>query len=225
MRCGRSFQSFGASFAVLPVGPLAAAGMVLSVVRDRGRPVLLALSAVGSFILLMALTHWETRYFFLLLACYSGFAAFAIFEIARWVGRVRESGLAMGAVVAVVTLWILIPSIPNAVRSVRVTLSRQPVELLPAARHLNSVARPDATVMSLRAQIAYLSRRQWRDMPGANSVDELKTLLSANPPDYLVYERWARRLAKPLAPLGTRLSWWSTPSVWSGAEGGPEPAA
>src|SRR5437867_9919050 len=117
MRCGRSFQSFGASFAVLPVGPLAAAGMVLSVVRDRGRPVLLALSAVGSFILLMALTHWETRYFFLLLACYSGFAAFAIFEIARWVGRVRESGLAMGAVVAVVTLWILIPSIPNAVRS------------------------------------------------------------------------------------------------------------
>ena len=197
------FQSFGASFAVLPVGPLAAAGMVLSVVRDRRRPVLLVLSGMASFILLMALTHWETRYFFLLLACYSGFAAFAIFEIARWVGRVRESGLAMGAVVAVVTLWILVPSIPNAVRSVRVTLSRQPVELLPAARHLHSVARPDATVMSLRAQIAYLSRRQWRDMPWANSVDELKTRLSANPPDYLVYDRWARRLAKPLAPLGT----------------------
>ena len=197
------FQSFGASFAVLPVGPLASAGMVLSVARHRRRPVLLVLIAVLSFLLLMSLTHWETRYFFFLLACYSGFAAFTIFEIARWVEHARNWRRGQIVVVAVFALWILIPSIPAAVRSVRVTLSRQPVELLPAARYLNSVAPPAATVMSLRAQIAYLSRRQWRDMPGASSVEELKTLLSARPPDYLVYDRWARRLAKPLAALAT----------------------
>jgi len=194
-------QSLGSSLALLPVGPLAAVGMVLGLVRRRTRPVMLVLAAWLSFLLLMSLTHWETRYFFFLLVCHAGFAAFATFEIAAWIGRVLDRPRIVPALVAIVALWILVPSIVVSWRAVRVTLERQPLELLPAARQLARVAPPGATVMSLRAQIAYLSGLKWRGQPGASSVEELRTLLGSDTPDYLVFDRWARRFAKPLMPL------------------------
>lgn len=146
-----------------------------------------------SFLLVMSLTHWEKRYFLFLLACYGGFAAFAIFEIARMIGRVLRSAMAARLMVAALALVILIPSTERSWRAVRTTLERQPIELLPAARYLDTVAAPGATVMAVRAQIAYLSRRPWREMPDAGSVDELRIILRAGPPDYLVYDvRWGR---------------------------------
>lgn len=197
-------QSLGSSLALLPVGPLAVLGIVLGLARQRTRPVLLMLVAWLSFLLFMSLTHWEPRYFFFMLVCHSGFAMYALFEIARWVGRTFGSPVAARVVVAVVFLWILIPTIVVTVWVVRVTLGRQPLELLPAARQLASVAPPGATVMSLRAQIAYLSGLKWRGMPGASSIEELKIVLSTNPPDYIVLDRWGKRFAKPLIPLMTQ---------------------
>jgi hypothetical protein len=56
--------------------------------------------------------------------------------------------------------------------------------------------------MAVRAQIAYLSRRQWRELPpGAGSVDELRAMLRERPPDYLVYDRWGRQINKKLMAL------------------------
>jgi hypothetical protein len=151
----------------------------------------------------MSLTHWDKRYFLFLLACYSGFAAVAILQIAQTIGRSLRSPTAARVVVAALALVILSPSSERAWRVVRTTLERQPIELLPAARYLDRVAPPGATVMAVRAQIAYLSHRQWRELPPAGSVDELRAILRERPPDYLVYDRWGRfrkqltALAKP----------------------------
>jgi hypothetical protein len=185
-------NSFGASLALFPVGPLAALGIALSLARHRRRAVMLVLLAALAFLLLMSLTHWERRYFLFLLACYSGFAAFALVEIGRGLAHVLRAPRAAALAVGAVMILILIPSAVRSARTVRTTLERQPVELLPAARYLDRVAPPGATVMAVRAQIAYLSRRPWRETPDAVSIDALRTLLREDPPDYLVYDRWGR---------------------------------
>jgi hypothetical protein len=183
------------------VFPPPASGVSLILARHRRRPVLLVLLAALSFLLLMSLTHWERRYFFFMLVSNSGFAAFAIVEIGRWIRRAFDSPIAARVAVAALVLWIVVPSIVLVWGAAARTLSRQPVELLPAARHLDGVAPPGATVMSVRAQMAYLSRRQWRPMPGADSLDELRELLRERPPDYLVYDRWGRRFIPQLKAL------------------------
>ena len=194
------FQTLGAGLALLPVGPLAAVGIGLSLARNGRRPLFLVLLAALSFLLVMSLTHWERRYFFFILVCYSGFAAFAIFEVARWVGRALGP-MAAQATMAVLVLWIVVPSIVTVWQAAAKTLSRQPVELLPAAEIVRREASPGATVMAVRAQMAYLSRREWRPLPGADSVEALKTLLQQDPPGYVVYDRWARKYIPELKSL------------------------
>jgi hypothetical protein len=200
-------NGFGASLALFPIGPLAALGIVLSLIWHRRRPVILVLVAALAFVLLMALTHWERRYHFFPLACYSGFAAFAVFQIGHGVRRLFDSPMAARAVVTALILVMLVPSALRARDAVRVSLIRQPIELLPAARYLDGVAPPGASVMAVRAHIAYLSRREFRDLPvGARSLDELKAYLAEHPADYLVFDRWgrfARNLTMLASPDGS----------------------
>jgi 4-amino-4-deoxy-L-arabinose transferase-like glycosyltransferase len=195
-------NSFGASLALFPVGPLAALGIVVSLARYRQRAVLIVLAGALAFFLLMSLTHWERRYFLVLLACYSGFAAFAIIRIAGAIGRAVGRPVIGSVVVATFALLIVIPSVARSWRAVRTTLARQPIELLAAARYLAGVAPSGATVMSVRAQIAYLSRHPWHELPDARSVEELGRMLDERPPDYLVYDRWGR-FRKGLTALAT----------------------
>ncbi len=185
-------NGFGASLALFPVGPLAAVGIVLSLIWHHRRPVIIVLVAALTFVLLMSLTHWERRYHFFPLACYSGFAAFAVFQIGHAVGRLLGSPMAARLVVTALVVVIVVPSGIRAWNAVLISLKRQPIELLPAARYLDSVAPPGATVMAGRAQIAYLSRRQFRELPDAGSLDELKSYLSEHPADYLVFDRWGQ---------------------------------
>jgi len=56
-------------------------------------------------------------------------------------------------------------------------------------------------VMSSRAQIAYLSGLQWREMPTADSIDAFEAVLRKDPPDFLVFDRWARRYVRPLGEV------------------------
>ena len=223
-------HTLGASLALFPVGPLAVIGIGLSLAHRRRRPVVILLSAALSFLLFMSMTHWERRYHLFLLACYAGFAGFAIVELARGAGQLmrardarrlsRASGttwlrpfsggagsmgasLAAGLVVAALALVIAVPSIARSARAVRTTLERQPVELLPAARYLARATSKGATVMAMRAQIAQLSGREWQELPSADSLDELHGALRARPPDYLVYDRWMRRLRQGLVALAT----------------------
>ena len=201
-------HTLGASLALFPVGPLAVLGISLSLVHRRQRPVLIVLVAGLSFLLFMSLTHWERRYHLFLLACYAGFAGFAITELARGAARLIRSSVAAGLVVAALVLLIAVPSITRSVRAVRTTLERQPVELLPAARYLERATSKGATVMAMRAQIAQLSGREWRELPGVDSLDQLQSALRERPPDYLVYDRWMHRLRRDWSPSPHRTGAW-----------------
>ena len=127
-------NTLGASVALFPVGPLAVLGIGLSLVYRRRRPVLVLLTGALSFLLFMSLTHWERRYHLFLLACYAGFAGFAITELARGAARLTRSSVAAGLVMAALVLVIVVPSVSRSWRAVQTTLERQPVELLPAAQ-------------------------------------------------------------------------------------------
>jgi hypothetical protein len=156
---------------------------------------------MASFLLFMSLTHWERRYHLFLLACYAGFAGYAITELARGAARLVRAPVAGAVVVAALALLIAIPSIERSARAVRTTLERQPLELLAAARYLERATAKGATVMAMRAQIAHLSGREWEELPVADSLDQLENALRKRPPDYLVYDRWMRRLRQGLVPL------------------------
>jgi 4-amino-4-deoxy-L-arabinose transferase-like glycosyltransferase len=198
---GILYRTVGAALALLPVGPLAVAGMAIALAWHRRKPVVLVLLAAITFVLLMTLTHWEKRYFLFVLVCYAGFAALAVVEIGRWIGARWSSPMAGRVAIAVLALWIIVPSAVLVRRAALKTLSRQPIELLPAAAALRREARPGATVMSPRAQIAYLSRLEWRDLPGSSSLDDLRAKLRAAPPDFISYDRWARKYAPALKAL------------------------
>ena len=214
------YRTVGAGLALLPVGPLAVAGIALALLRHRRKPVLLVLLAALAFLLLMTLTHWEKRYFFFILVCYAGFAALAIVEIAGWIDARFHAPRAARLAMALLMLWILAPSAVTVSRAAAKTLSRQPLELLPAARAVALDAPPQATVMSVRAQMAYLSGRAWRPLPGAESIDDLKVKIQDRPPGYIAYDRWARKYVpqlKSLADPGASPPWlvpvYSHPSI------------
>ena len=196
-------HTLGASVALFPVGPLAVLGIGLSLIYRRRRPVLILLAGGLSFLLFMSLTHWERRYHLFLLACYAGFAGFAITELARGAAGLFRASVAARLVVAALVLLIVVPSVSRSGRAVHTILERQPVELLPAAQYLKDAAPRNATVMAMRAQIAHLSGREWRELPVADSMDQLRAALRERPPDYLVYDRWMQRLRTGLAPLAT----------------------
>ena len=58
--------------------------------------------------------------------------------------------------------------------------------------------------MAGRAQMAYLSRREWRQLPDAESVEGLLALLRNDPPGFIVYDRWARKYNPRLKSLAER---------------------
>jgi 4-amino-4-deoxy-L-arabinose transferase-like glycosyltransferase len=198
-----ALHTLGARLVLFPVGPLAVLGLGLGLLRRRGRALLVVLAGCLAFLLFMSLTHWEPRYHLFLLACYAGFAGFAIAELAREAARWWRWPVGAWLVVAALALLIALPAAGRSWRAVETVLSRQPVELLPAADYLRRTAAPGATVMAMRAQIAYLGGREWRELPSADSLPQLEAALRERPPDYLVYDRWMRRLRGGLAALGT----------------------
>jgi hypothetical protein len=175
------FQTLGAGLALLPVGPLAAMGIGLSLARNRRRPVFLVLLAALSFLLVMSLTPLGEALFLLHPRLLQRVRGVRRLRDRRWVGRALGSMMAAQATMAVLVLWIVVPSIVTVWQAAAKTLSRQPVELLPAAEVVRREAAPRATVMAVRAQMAYLSRREWRPLPGADSVEGTQGPPAAGP--------------------------------------------
>ena len=119
-------NTLGASIALFPVGPLAVLGVALCLSQPhyRRRPAVLVLIGALAFLLFMSLTHWERRYHLFMLACYSGFAALALLEVAQGIGRLCDSSVARHVAATALILWIAVPSLYVTARKVSVTLER-----------------------------------------------------------------------------------------------------
>src|SRR5215475_6984582 len=73
-------------------------GVLLALARRRSKNASLVLIAGALYLLLMALNHWETRYYFFVMVLYAGFAVFAAaewFEAARSLGWLKNRAFAL----------------------------------------------------------------------------------------------------------------------------------
>jgi 4-amino-4-deoxy-L-arabinose transferase-like glycosyltransferase len=142
-------NTLGSPLAILPIGILAMAGTGRVLRAGWGaRSAALPFSA-AVFILLMALTHWESRYFLYVGVCYAGLAALAVVNASDW-ARERLGAPAQARLVAVtLALFVLVPALVRTPLRVAELLQQQPTELLPAAAWLRS-STPDARVATGR---------------------------------------------------------------------------
>jgi 4-amino-4-deoxy-L-arabinose transferase-like glycosyltransferase len=90
------------------VGWLALAGGALAVIERRSKNVALLLLAGSLYVLLNALNHWETRYYFFMTVILSGLAVYAVSRPLTWAlarGWLTRRGWAAIPVAVVAVVW------------------------------------------------------------------------------------------------------------------------
>ena len=195
-------NTLGSPLAILPIGILAMAGTGRVLRAGWGaRSAALPFSA-AVFILLMALTHWESRYFLYVGVCYAGLAALAVVNASDW-ARERLGAPAQARLVAVtLALFVLVPALVRTPLRVAELLQQQPTELLPAAAWLRS-STPDARVMARKPHLAYLAGGEWVFLPPVASLEALETVLCHERATHVVWDGTTGTKRTSLAALAS----------------------
>ena len=198
-------QSITGNLVTELVGWLALFGVGASFVGRRSKPVMLVLIAGGIYLLLMALNHWETRYYFFVMALYAGFS---VFTAARWLALVRAQGWlkaqAFAAIPVVIVAVMFAASLAGSRKDVTEFLEAQPMELAGARDFVLSLnAAPNSLrIVARKPHLAYLSRQEWVFFPQVKSLEELRTWLETNRVDYIAIGKRELKERKELKPLG-----------------------
>lgn len=198
-------QSITGNLVAQLVGWLALLGVGLSLIGQRSKPAMLVLIAGGIYLLLMALNHWETRYYFFVMALYAGFAVFAA---ERWLALMRRQGWlgakAFAAIPVVIVAVMFASSLTASRKDVTEFLEAQPMELAGARDFvLSQNALPNSLrIVARKPHLAYLSRQEWVFFPQVKSLDELRVWLETNRVDYIVIGKRELKERKELKPLG-----------------------
>jgi hypothetical protein len=186
-------------------GGLAWVGIALFLWRRREAQGMVLLCGAGLYLLLMALNHWETRYYFFVGAIYSGMAVLAIQAGGEWLaargvaGRWRAGRLLPLAVFGLV--WVL--SLAQSSTDLRKFLAAQPWEVERARAYLRGV-HPAGTrlrIVSRKPHLPYLLDSEWVFFPPVKSLGELEDWVARNRIDYLVIGRRELKERRELAPL------------------------
>jgi len=198
-------NTLGTPLAVLPLGLLAIAGAVRVVRRSRPGPAIVLPVSAGVFILLMAFTHWESRYFLYVGVCYAGLAAHALAGAAarvaaRWPDAPRRARL----VAVGLALAVLVPALVRAPLRVRDMVRREPVGLVTASAELRRVIDPGARIMARKPHLPYLVGHPWVFLPPVASPEALRAALCREPAELLVYDAPTRTLRPGLSALDDR---------------------
>lgn len=170
------------------VGWLAVVGVILALIERRSKAVLLLLSAGVIFFLLMALNHWEARYYFFITPVYAGLAVYAVcrpLELMRARGWLNARAFALIPAALVLMLWWT--SFNFARQDVARFLATQQTEIVSASDYLKSQQMSGARILSRKPNIPYLARQEWVFFPRVKTLDELRVWLKANPVDYITY--------------------------------------
>ncbi|HEX5080700.1 MAG TPA: glycosyltransferase family 39 protein [Blastocatellia bacterium] len=183
-------------------------GVLLAGARRRSKNVSLLLVAGAIYLLLMALNHWETRYYFFVMALYSGFAAFAamaLLEAARSLGRSpewlknRAFALIPVAMVAAMAAFSLAESRADVARF----LESQPVEVIAARDYLSATgAMSGKRIVARKPHLPYISHNEWVFFPQVKSLDEFRAWIEANRVDYIAVGKRELKERKELSALG-----------------------
>ena len=198
-------QSVTGNLVAQLVGWLALLGVSLSFIGRRSKPAMLVLIAGGIYLLLMALNHWETRYYFFVMVLYAGFAVFAA---ERWLALMRAQGWlqakAFAAIPVVLVVVMFAASLSASRKDVKEFLEAQPMEVAGARDFVLGLnAAPNSLrIVARKPHLAYLSRQEWVFFPQVKSLDELRVWLETNRVDYIAIGKREIKERKELKPLG-----------------------
>ena len=184
------------------LGLAAVLGAVLAPRRGRVGARLLWLAFLGvCYFLLMALNHWEPRYYLLPGVLYAGLAAFAIVRAARWLSDAsRNPRLATaGGVLVFVVFWAL--SARASAEGVRALIRSEPVEVLDACAYLRREGVRDARIMARKPHLAAVCGQRIEEFPAVESLDELRGWLARHSVDYVVFTEVEAQRRKGLVAL------------------------
>src|SRR5215813_4286372 len=183
---------------------MAGFGVLLALSRRRSKNVALVLVAGALYLLLMALNHWETRYYFFVMALFSGFAVFAAaawLEMARSLGWLKNRAFALIPVAMVAAMFAL--SLAESRKDVTRFLENQPTEIIAARDYLSSIgATGGKRIVARKPHLPYLSRNEWVFFPQVKSLDEFRSWVEANRVDYIAVGKRELKERKELSALG-----------------------
>lgn len=182
---------------------LAVLGVLLILWERRSKSALLLLAAGALYLLLMALNHWETRYYFLVMVLYAGLAVYAsarLFALARGRGWLAPPAYVALPVLLIAALFAL--SWAQSRRDVRKFLASHPTEINAARNYLASIGARGQRIVARKPHLSYLSRNEWVFFPPVQSLAELRAWLIENQVDYLAVGKRELKERKALAALG-----------------------
>lgn len=183
---------------------MAGFGVLLALVRRRSKNLALVLIAGALYLLLMALNHWEARYYFLVMVLYAGFAVFAAaawLEMARSLGWLKNRAFALIPAAMVATMFAL--SLAESRKDVTRFLDSQPTEIIAARDYLSAVgATGGKRIVARKPHLPYLSRNEWVFFPQMKSLDEFRAWVEANRVDYIAVGKRELKERKELSALG-----------------------
>ncbi len=187
------------------VGWVALLGLVLALIERKSKAVLVVLLAGALYLLLMALNHWETRYYFFVMILDAGLAVYAasrLLALARargWCEQAAFTLLPAGLVLVLAGL-----SFAASRHEVRQFLESHPQEILSARDYILSTNPPPHSlkIVARKPHLAFLSRQDWVFIPQVKSLDELHAWLADNHIDYLAIGTREIKDRKELKPLG-----------------------
>jgi hypothetical protein len=196
--------SFDATIVNRWVAWMAWLGAALALRRLRSKRVALLLIAGALYLLLMALNHWETRYYFFVMVLYAGFAVYAAaawLEMARSVGWLKNRAFVLIPVALVATMFAL--SLAESRQDVSNFLESQPMEIAAARDYL--VGRGETggkKIVARKPHLAYMSHNEWVFFPQVKSLEEFRAWVEANHVDYIAVGKRELKERKELAALG-----------------------
>lgn len=198
-------QSVTGNLVAQLVGWMALLGIGLSLIGLRSKPLLLVLTAGGLYLLLMALNHWETRYYFFVMALYAGFAVFAA---SRWLSLARAQGWLKASAFVAIPIGLVVvmfaASLSASRLDVKEFLEAQPMEVAGARDFvLSQNAAPHSLrIVARKPHLAYMSRQEWVFFPQVKSLEELRAWLQTNRVDYIAIGKREIKERKELKSLG-----------------------
>jgi Dolichyl-phosphate-mannose-protein mannosyltransferase len=204
---GTVANTLGVPLAVLPLGLLALAGAVRVTRVGRRTPTIVLPVSSALFVLLMAFTHWESRYFLYVGVCYAGFAAYAVAGASEWVAaRWPEAPGRARLAAAGLALAVLVPALVRTPLRVHDMLRREPVELVAASAELRRVVDPAERIMARKPHLPYLIGREWVFLPDVASPEDLRAALCREAVGLFVHDNPTRSMRPGLASLDDRTS-------------------
>lgn len=176
-------------------------GIALALITRRTPQVSIVLLAGLFYWLLMALNHWETRYYFFIMVLYAGFGAYAV---SRLIELARLPELLRRAVFTVMIGVLCVFSFIESRRDVAEFLDSQPMELLAARDFILSAKKEGERVriVARKPHLPYLTGAEWIFFPQVGSIEELQQWVAENQFDYMTISKREFKERKELKPLG-----------------------